>query len=93
MELTIQKSFEETIQIETPRYFKSKYMNRLARLTETGLIKISDDSIFYSDYDPKCNYFKKDVFELLNEYIEVSKDQFESMASTTLLKMQSKAYE
>lgn len=93
MELIIKKQVEEIIKIETPRFFKSKYTSRIVKLTETGLTRVADDLIIYSAYDSKCEYFKKDVMELLNDFTEVSKLEFEEKFSSTLLKMQVVAYE
>jgi hypothetical protein len=95
MELTIQKSFEETIKIETPKYFKSTFTGRLSKLSETGLLKVSDALIVYSEYNPKSRYFHNDVIELLDEKenIEISEKEFESTFADVLVRLQMKAYE
>jgi len=93
MEVTISKQVDEIIKIETPKFFKSKYTHRLAKLTETGLTKVSDDLICYSEYRPTCTYFQKEIVTLLEEFTEVSKLEFEEKLSTTLVKLQVVGYE
>lgn len=93
MEITIQKKIDETISIETPKYFKSKYTSQKCKLNEAGLIKVSNDAILYSEFDATCKYFIQNVLELLQEYTEISKLEFEEKLASTLVKIQVKGYE
>jgi hypothetical protein len=93
MEVTISKQVDEIIKIETPKYFKSKYTSQICKLNETGLTKVSNHGIFYSEFDATCKYFKNNVMELLDDCTEVSKLEFEEKLSSTLLKLQVVGYE
>jgi len=93
MEITIEKKIDETIKIETPKYFKSKYTSQMSKLNENGLTKVSTYSIFFSEMDINCKYFKSSVLELLNDCTEISKLEFEEQLAKTLETLQIKGYE
>ena len=93
MEITIEKKIDETIKIETPKYFKSKYTSQKCKLNETGLTKVSKDAIYFSEYDATCKYFKNSVLEMLNECTEISKLEFEEQLVKTLQRLEIKGYE
>jgi len=93
MEITIQKKIDETIKIETPKYYKSKWTSQICKLNETGLIKVSNHAILYSEFDATCKYFINNVLEILEEYTEVSKLEYEEQLATTLETLHIKGYE
>jgi len=94
MELTIQKSFEETIQIETPKFFKSKFTGRMAKLTDAGILKVNENLIIFSKTN-QDRYFVSDVIELIDpsENNEISEYEFEKLFSKVFTDLQIKAYE
>jgi hypothetical protein len=58
-------------------------------------MRVSENLIVYSDYNPKSRYFTSDVLELLDkkENIEISEKEFEQSFADVLVKLQMKAYE
>lgn len=84
MKIKINQQVEQLIDIECPRFFKSKYTNRMCKLTEEGIIKVNDDYVMFLKYDFECKYFRNEIKEMMEESSDISKLEFEEKLGQTL---------
>ena len=84
MKIKIQQQVEQLIDIQCPRYYKSKFTNRMCKLTEEGIVKVNDDYVMFLKYDFECKYFRNEIKEMMEESIKLSKLEFEEKLAETL---------
>ena len=56
MQLKIKKQTEETITIETPKYYRTYYTNTIVKITDDGMIKVGKDILVF--FQLKLDYVK-----------------------------------
>ena len=87
MQLKIKKQTEETITIETPKYYQSYYGSTVVKISDKGMTKVGNDIIVHFNYD-EGSHFMSDLNELLEKGTEVQKEVFVDKLGTTLLTLQ-----
>lgn len=87
MKLPITTSHTSYVEFETPCYYQSKYGTGMYKIYENGYISVSNESIhnFYlEDYNTHTNqYVIKQIRELLEDGIPVTKQEFEEQFEIT----------
>jgi len=86
MDFKINKTTEEIISVDVPKYFKSKWGSQLTKLDWNGIIKVSNTMIMYQKYDETSIWQQKDIIELL-ECEEIDSDIFEYKLKTALVNL------
>jgi hypothetical protein len=83
MDFKINKTTEEIISVDVPKYFKSKYGSQLTKLDWNGITKVSNTMIMHQKYDETSIWQQKDIIELL-QCEEIDSDIFDYKFETAL---------
>jgi len=83
MDFKINKTTEEIISVDVPKYFKSKYGSQLTKLDWNGITKVSNTMIMHQKYDETSIWQQKDIIELL-ECEEIDSELFYTKFETAL---------
>jgi len=86
MDFKINKTTEEIISVDVPKYFKSKWGSQLTKLDWNGIIKVSNTMIMYQKYDETSIWQQKDIIELF-ECEEINEDLFNYKFKTALVNL------
>lgn len=92
MQLKIKKQTEETITIETPKYYQSYYGSTIVKISDKGMTKVGNDIIVHFNYN-EGNHFMSDLNELLEKGTEVAENLFLEKLETTLITLQNIIHE
>jgi hypothetical protein len=86
MDFKINKTTEEIISVDVPKYFKSKWGSQLTKLDWNGITKVSNTMIMHQKYDETSIWQQKDIIELL-ECEEIDSDIFDVKFETAILNL------
>ena len=75
MEFKIKKTTEETIVIETPKYFKSKYGSTISKLNENGITKAAKHYLSFHPFEDSA-WFNAQIKEMIEECEETTSESF-----------------
>jgi hypothetical protein len=76
---------EESIEVtEFPKYFKRPYFTQHCKLTENGILMVSESLIYFNEKN-ESKMFAESVFELFSEfYVEATEKEFNEQYHTTI---------
>lgn len=84
MQLKIKTLTEETITIETPKYYKAYYGSTIVKIADNGMIKAGNDIVVFFNYN-EGGHFVNEVAELLEKGTEVTEEVFLEQYQKALL--------
>ena len=91
MQLKIKKQTEETITIETPKYYRTYYTNTIVKITDDGMIKVGKDILVFFNYN-EGSHFVNEIVELLEKGTEVTEEVFLEQYQKGLLTLNNMIY-
>jgi len=91
MQLKIKKQTEETITIETPKYYRAYYGSSIVKIADNGMIKAGNDILVFFNYNEGM-HFQNEVAELLEKGTEVTEEVFLEQYQKGLINLNNMIY-